>query len=262
MTAMKAIILAAGMSSRISSLTKGLPKTCIKINKIDSLLSRMLKQLAKARFNEAKVVIGYAAKDMKNQLKNLQENFSNLQISYKYNEDFNSKDNIYSVYLIKDLLADDTLIFNSDIVFDDKILEFAISASKNSTKSFLVVDDQKKLTDEDMKVTLNQSALINRVSKSLNNETASGEYIGIMRIASRDKDIYAAKLTELIEANDVKRHYEYALDQVISSSRSPLKLELVSTQGLEWTEIDTEEDLNYARSLGCTNGKASLRTIC
>ncbi|NQY80112.1 MAG: phosphocholine cytidylyltransferase family protein [Candidatus Caenarcaniphilales bacterium] len=258
---MKAIILAAGMSSRISSLTKGLPKTCLKINKIDSLLSRMLKQLAKAGFNEAKVVIGHAAEDMKNQLKDLQKNFSDLKINYIYNEDFNSKDNIYSVYLVKDYLADNTFIFNSDIVFEDRILDFAVNSAKNSDSSFLVIDDHKKLIDEDMKVTLNQSGFINRVSKSLENDTANGEYIGIMRIASKDKDTYAAKLSELIEANDVKRHYEYALDQVISSLRSPLKLKLVSTQGLEWTEIDTEEDLDYAKSLECINDKTSLRTL-
>lgn len=248
---MKAIILAAGMSSRISSLTQGSPKTFLKINKFDSLLSRMLKQLAKAGFKELIVVIGYAAEDMKNQLKNLQKNFSNLKINCVYNKDFDSKDNIYSVYLIKDYLTDDTFIFNSDIVFDDNILDFAISAYENSGKSFLVVDDHKKLIDEDMKVTLNHAGLINRVSKNLVNDTASGEYIGIMHIASKDQDIYASKLSELIRANDVNRHYEYALDKIISSPSPTLNLELVSTQGLEWTEVDTEEDLDYAKALKC-----------
>ena len=117
---MQAIILAAGMSSRISSLTEGLPKTCLKINKDYTILSRMMINSAIAAFTEAKVVIGYA-EAMKDQLNELQKNYPNLKISYLYNEDFNSKDNIYSVYLIKDLLADSTFIFNSDIVFDDKI---------------------------------------------------------------------------------------------------------------------------------------------
>ena len=152
---------------------------------------------------------------------------------------------------MKELLGDDTLVFNSDIVFDERILDLALDYAVGSHDSFIVVDDQKELVDEDMKINLSSSGFINRISKSLDNDRADGEYIGIMRISSRDRECYASKISELVLANDVKRHYEYALDQVVSKLQAPLKLHLVSTQGFEWTEVDTEEDLDFARSLGC-----------
>ena len=105
-----------------------------------------------------------------------------------------------------------------------------------------MVDDHKNLVDEDMKVSFNQSTRIQRISKSLDNDSAQGEYIGIMRIATKDKETYAAKLAELIEAGDVKRHYEYALDQLVSKLRQPMILKAVSTQQLSWAEVDTKED--------------------
>ena len=35
----------------------------------------------------------------------------------------------------------------------------------------------------------------------------------------KDQEIYSRGLTELITANDIKRHYEYALDKVISQAK-------------------------------------------
>ena len=70
-----------------------------------------------------------------------------------------------------------------------------------------------------------------------------------MHINESDRAIYANMLKELIEAADLKRHYEYALNKVLD------KIDLVaeSTQAYEWTEIDTLEDLEKARGLECVN---------
>ena len=90
---------------------------------------------------------------------------------------------------------------------------------------------------------------INRVAKTLDNDKAHGEYIGMMRISSNDQARYAQKLENLIQSGDVKRHYEYALDQILAE----INLESLSTDGLEWTEVDTEEDYQRAKALSCAN---------
>lgn len=246
---MKAIILSAGKSSRLKELTKDMPKACLSLNASESVLSRMLKSLDKKGFSEATLIIGHAAEKIKDFSLKIIPELEQLQVKFLINDDYENKDNIYSVYLIKDLLADDLLVFNSDIVFDERILDIAIN-KMNAGASFLIIDDTKPLIDEDMKV-LSENKKIQRISKSLNNESSQGEYIGIMHISSKDKDTYAKKLKELIENNDVKRHYEYALDQILSD----IHLEAESTQGLEWTEIDTLEDLKRAQSLKCIEPK-------
>jgi choline kinase len=70
-----------------------------------------------------------------------------------------------------------------------------------------------------------------------------------MHICSKDRAIYAEKLFELISNNDVKRHYEYALDQILEN----IDLSLESTQAYAWTEVDTLEDLKRAQKLECVN---------
>jgi choline kinase len=243
----KAIILSAGKSSRLKELTKELPKTCLKINNEDSILSRMLKILDRKGFNEAILLLGYAAEKTQAFAEKIIPDLKDLKLKFLLNDDFENKDNIYSVYLIKELLGDDTLVFNSDIVFDERILEIAIKRLKNQN-SFLMIDDVKPLIDEDMKV-ISEDKRITRISKSLNNEDSHGEYIGIMHICTKDKAIYGDKLNELISKNDVKRHYEYALDQVLDS----IEIKLESTQAYTWTEVDTLDDLERAQKLECIN---------
>ena len=250
---MKAIILSAGKSSRLKELTKNLPKACLSINKEDSVLSRMLKILDRKGFDEAIIVVGYAAEAVREFSSKISKQLNDLKLSFLNNDDFENKDNIYSVHLVSSLLDNQTLVFNSDIVFDERILDIAIKRLKNG-KSFLMIDDSKTLVDEDMKVIV-KNKRIEQISKSLDNTSSQGEYIGIMHINESDRAVYADMLKELIEAADVKRHYEYALNKVLD------KIELVaeSTQAYEWTEIDTLEDLERARGLECISSASLIQ---
>ena len=55
---MKAIILAAGMGSRLKALTKDNPKCMVKVNG-ETLIERVLSQLDKCNFEEIILVLGY-----------------------------------------------------------------------------------------------------------------------------------------------------------------------------------------------------------
>ena len=132
-------------------------------------------------------------------------------------------------------------------------MKTSVKRLKNA-KSFLMIDDSKSLVDEDMKVIV-KNKRIEQISKGLDNASSQGEYIGIMHINESDRAIYANMLKELIEAADLKRHYEYALNKVLD------KIDLVaeSTQAYEWTEIDTLEDLEKARGLECVNSVSLIQ---
>ena len=242
---MKAIILAAGKSSRLANINQGLPKACIKLNSEESLIDRTINLLLKNNFSKITIILGFAADEARSLIKKKwQKDLDKLK--FLINDDFENKDNIYSVYLCRDLLDDETFLFNSDLVFDEKILQLALDKKSHSEKSFLIVDDHKTLVDEDMKIALQNQHII-RVSKSLDNDSANGEYIGLMYINNHDAKIYGQELESLIKCNDVKRHYEYALDRILKK----IDLDLVSTQGLSWAEVDTEVDLEKAKSLAC-----------
>jgi choline kinase len=248
---MKAIIFAAGRSRRLGSLTDNLPKSCLNLHKDESILDNSLSNILSAGFKDLVLVVGHAKEKIIALVKSKWQNkFSN--ISFVDNPDYLNKNNIFSAYLIREQLENDTFIFNSDIVYDGNILQKAVdyykSNSKTLPKSFLVVDDHKDLVDEDMKVLVQESGADNkilRIHKNLDNQEAFGEYIGIMHIAGQDIKLFRTALEELIAAKDFDKYYEDALDKVASK----LNLTTVSTAALAWTEVDTLEDYERAKEL-------------
>src|SRR5690606_21536364 len=111
---MQAIILAAGMGKRLGELTKDNTKCMVKVNGM-TLINRLLNQLEK--YNE----------------ENLKSHIESLSIKtpiiYVSNVDYDKTNNIYSLYLAnKYLVEQDTILFESDLIFEDKALEKIINS--------------------------------------------------------------------------------------------------------------------------------------
>lgn len=242
---MKAIIFAAGMASRLGNLTKNLPKACLKLNDSETILDRALSLLSTNNFTEVLIVKGHAGEAIDEHAKRWAKKFTKLETFF--NPEYSNKNNIYTAYLVKEKLGDGVFVFNSDIVYDSRILELATKAYQNNPQeSFMVVDNSKTLVDEDMKISYQGSKII-RINKALDNHSSEGEYIGIMHISNNDLGKFSQSLEFMIVNQEFNKYYEDALDRIASD----LELRLVSTQGHEWTEIDTLEDYNRARNLEC-----------
>ncbi len=243
---MRAIVFAAGKGSRLGDLTYNLPKSCLELNSSSSLLTRQMDILVQLGFQELVIVTGYAANVIEEITAPYNSKFTSLKLIY--NSEFEVRNNIYTAYLIRELIDEETVIFNSDIVFDFDILKNLVRAIQlNPQASFMVVDDSKPSVDEDMKVLLNETGAITRINKQLVNEDAFGEFIGMMRLAGQERMAFIKSLEKMIAELEYDKYYEDALDRIASK----INLQAFSTQGLEWTEVDTVEDLNKARSLNC-----------
>lgn len=237
---MKAIIFAAGCSSRLEELTSNLPKCCLKLREEQTILQRALSILKENNIQHVIIVTGFASEHIDNEVESWQEQFET--ITTVYNPHYEDRNNIYTAFLIRDLIDSDTLIINSDLVFDPKILEIAVEAIQSGKQSFLVVDDKKELVDEDMKILVNQLGKIIRIHKSLDNAKARGEYIGILRLTENDLAIFKQSLEQMIERKDFGKYYEDAIDERLSD----MNLSYLSTNGLEWTEVDNKIDYTKA----------------
>ena len=140
-------------------------------------------------------------------------------------------------------MDEDFILFNSDVVFDFGTLALL---KKNQNPSALLIDDCKPLGIEEMKVKTKEGQVIKEIRKELDPSEADGEYIGIMKI-SRD---VAAKVTkkaeQLLSQHKYPLYYEDAFDLVAKEEDCFFAC---STNGLSWTEIDTIDDMNYARNI-------------
>ena len=121
---MQAIILAAGMGKRLGELTKNNTKCMVEVNGI-RLIDRMITQLSKFNLNRLVIVVGYEGKKLIDYIGHRYDDI--LKIEYINNPIYDRTNNIYSLALAKEeLCKDDTILLESDLIFEDRMLESII----------------------------------------------------------------------------------------------------------------------------------------
>lgn len=120
---MQAIILAAGMGKRLGEYTKNNTKCMVPVNGVP-LIDRVLLQLSILSLNRVVIVVGYEGQKLMNYLGSEQHG---LKIEYIDNPIYDKTNNIYSLALAKEkLLDDDTLLIESDLIFDDGMFKLLL----------------------------------------------------------------------------------------------------------------------------------------
>ena len=121
---MQAIILAAGMGKRLKELTSNKTKCMVKVNGV-SLIDRMLHQIEKYSLNRIVIVVGYEGQHLMDYIGTLG---IKTPIIFVNNPIYDKTNNIYSLALAKDYLKeDDTLLFESDLIFEDAVIDELLS---------------------------------------------------------------------------------------------------------------------------------------
>lgn len=116
---MQAIILAAGMGKRLKQLTRNNTKCMVKVNGIP-LINRTLRQLEQHCLSRIIIVTGYEGENLKNHINSLE---LKTPVVFIHNPVYDKTNNIYSLSLAKEyLLKEDTLLLESDIIFEDSVL--------------------------------------------------------------------------------------------------------------------------------------------
>lgn len=120
---MQAVILAAGMGKRLKALTQNNTKCMIKVNG-KTLIERTLEILDKKRLSRIVLVVGYEAQKLIDYCATLE---IRTPIVYVENPVYDRTNNIYSLALAEEYLkAEDTLILESDLIFEEEIIDLLI----------------------------------------------------------------------------------------------------------------------------------------
>ena len=143
---MKAIILAAGLGTRLRPMTDNTPKALIKV-KDKPLVEYQIEFLKEKGIDEIIVVVGY-----------LHEQFDYLKEKYNVELVFNDKyaeyNNFYSLYLVKEKLADSYVIDADNYLFKnmfrvdiDRSTYFSVYREDCENEWFLIYGDDYKVQD-------------------------------------------------------------------------------------------------------------------
>lgn len=234
---MKAVILAAGIASRLRPLTNNTPKCLLKVGP-KYILELTIENLAANGFSDIVIVTGY----LENQIRDFIDlRFPELNITFYYNEFYESTNNIYSLWLARQAIhGDDMLLMDSDIVFDKQIITKLINSGYNNCLALKRHD----VLDEEIKVRTDKKGMILDISKEVNPSEAAGESVGI-EIFNRELLIELFRVIDRkvnIEKN-VNQFYEAAFQELINNNH---EIYIVDITEYFCMEIDTVEDLKIA----------------
>ncbi len=237
---MKAVILAAGIASRLRPLTDNTPKCLLKVGD-KAILEYMLENIIANNIPDIIIVTGY----LENQVKSfVKEKFPRLNVTFIYNELFASTNNIYSLWLAKDaLLGDDMLLMDSDIVFDKKIIA-ELFHSKHTNCLALKCHD---VGAEEIKVKADKDGRIIEISKEVMPSEAAGESIGI-ELFNRCSLVELFNIIDrkITVENKVNIFYEAAFQEMINNKGDIFTVDITP---YFCTEIDTASDLETAKQI-------------
>ena len=238
---MKAIILAAGVGSRIRPLTDNCPKSLLKVDG-KTILEMMISHIQDCGINEVVFVLGYLQEQIKDYVK---AQFPDLVVHYITNKRYAETNTGYSLMLTKDLVQGSTFIkFDADVVFDKNILKSLIECEYENC---LCIDKNINLDAEEIKVIVKDENKVVKASKTVNPEEAIGESIGIEKISSEAAKSLFAEL-ELMMADEQyhQEYYEAAYERLIARN---VPFHTLDITGLRWTEIDTKDDFATAERI-------------
>lgn len=242
---MQAIILAAGMGRRLGEYTKDNTKCMVPVNGVP-LIDRLLGQLSKLKLDRVVIVVGYEGGKL---VKHIGELYTDLNIEFVENPVYSRTNNIYSLWLAKDYLQqDDTILVESDLIFDDVLLSMLID---NPFPNLALVSKYETWMDGTMVRIDSDCNIVNFVPKDAFDYSNAGKYYKTVNIYKFSKEFSTRKYVPFLEAYTKavgnNEYYENVLRIISFLNSSDLKA--LPVTNAKWYEIDDKQDLDIAEAL-------------
>ncbi|MEG2575181.1 MAG: aminotransferase class I/II-fold pyridoxal phosphate-dependent enzyme [Christensenella sp.] len=242
---MQALLLAAGMGRRLKEYTKNQTKCMLSVGG-KTLLEHMAQALSNAGISKLIIVDGYEAEGLE---KAVREKLSGFETVFVNNADYAKTNNIYSLWLAREYLAqDDTLLLESDLIYDDNLLKDIVDYPYNDV---VAVAKYEHWMDGTVTFLTEDGYIKKFIEKKDFNFDAVESYYKTVNIYKFSKDFsknqYIPFLNAYIEAYGKNQYYELVLKTLSYISKSGMKAYMLENR--KWYEIDSAQDLMIARTL-------------
>ena len=244
---MKVIILAAGMGSRLRSLTNDKPKCMIKLFN-ETLIERQIKIFHSHNINDITIVTGYRG-----------EIIDIPDVNYVKNENYETTNMNESLFCALEPSDSPVLVTYGDIVFEQKIVQQMLEITDGirlavnlNWKEYYQTRAMHPLSEAENVLIENGRILQIRknISKALENQQI-GEFLGIMMLSSEQIKILLERYSDLKKNHtgtfhsSSSLHTAYLTDMLQEMIDFGVHINPVFAEG-RWFEIDTLEDIKNA----------------
>jgi L-glutamine-phosphate cytidylyltransferase len=235
----KAIILSAGQGSRLGHLTDDRPKCLIEFGG-RTLLDRQLDALAANAVGQAVVVTGFRD-DLVEEA--LAKRSGGPDVRTIYNPFYKVADNLGSIFMAREELAGDCLVWNGDTLVSDSLMALVVG---NDRPGICVTIDRKdSYDDDDMKVVVDGDGRLKAIGKRIP-KGVNGESIGLLAFRARG-------LGALPRGHRAGHAHQRGDDHLVFAGDPPHRRTVRGVDprhhGEEWGEVDFPEDVERAQAL-------------
>jgi choline kinase len=237
---MRAVIMAAGVGSRIQGLIHNKPKCLIEAAG-QSLISRNVEMLQRKSIRDITVITGYKSELIRREI--------GTQVRYFHNPFFRVTNSISSLWLAKDLLDDDLILMNADLYFEERVLDIALAQDDCA----VMLSDSTRIEDADFRFGVD-GRCIRKTGNKLTNAETDCEYVGIVRISKSFIGTFKDRLETMVSDRDMNNWWEGVLYSFIEENMDIFHQDVMGTF---WTEVDTPAD--YGRLIDWTSPKKMIR---
>ena len=245
---MKAIIIAAGLGSRLRPFTDKVPKCLVRIGN-KTILESQIEIFKSLGIKDINLIVGYK-----------KNKFKDKKINYIYNNEFLKNNSLESLFYASSKMNSPCIITYSDIIFKKKIVKKLLKSREDI--SVLVDTDWKKNykgrtlhpISQAENVVYDKNLFLKKVGKNISSKESNGEFIGMLKINSNGSKIFK-KYYKLAKKKFKKNFFytsklfkrAYLTDLFCFLIDYKIKIKCVNIKN-NWMEIDTIQDYKRAQN--------------
>tara|TARA_X000000368_G_scaffold418670_1_gene419343 strand:- start:1951 stop:2679 length:729 start_codon:yes stop_codon:yes gene_type:complete len=230
-----AVILAAGMGTRLGNYNNGKPKGLLKIETLP-IIHESINKLRKAKIQNIVLVTGF-----KDELYDEYFKKNSLDIHIVKNLEYETSSTLSSLSKVRYIIKEDFLLLESDIIYDSWCIEKLIL--NNAPNTILV----SKVTGSGDEVYVEcKKNLLKKMSKDINKiETEIyGEFVGINKISLQ----LFHEMMSFFDSSKMNKTLTYEEDALVNCA-DYIDIECLKLEKFLWSEIDSLEHLKRAKKI-------------
>lgn len=225
-----AVILAAGLGSRLKERTAYMPKGFLEVGG-ETLISASIRKLIESGIERVVIGTGYHSEWYE------KLSSENSHIECVKNERYADSGSMCTLYCLKEVVGDeDFLILESDLLYDKS----GLTSLLNSLEQNLILSSGATQSNDEVFIECDASHNLRNMSKKRDElKSIYSELVGISKVSHA---FYLEMCRAFEEFGILKMEYEAAM--VKASSSIPIKV--LKIDDFAWCEIDDESHLNRA----------------
>ena len=230
-----ALLLAAGMGSRLAPLTNSTAKCLVGVSGVP-ILERLVRTLSNYGFTRLVVVVGHERHAIQDYLG---DHSGDMQISYIVSRCYRTTNNIYSLWLARRAIDEPFVLVESDLVFDESLLKGMLKVDSAAISRQLPWMNGTTVTLDGR--TGIRSFCLGEMSRA---DATHYKTVNIYSFSRQSWRAICERLDNYVAANRTGDYYESVFAEMVADGS--LTLAPVLFDANSWYEIDTLADLHAA----------------